>query len=115
MLAALAVARPDLLGPDPSTGVVTGLPLGFLAAACYLAYFTALRMGPLSIVSPVIVAYGGLTVVLAVVFRGEQLTGAQAAGAVIATAGRGAGRAHLRDGTAGACRGSWDRGSWRRS
>ena len=70
VLAALAVARPDLLGPDPSTGVVTGLPLGLLAAACYLAYFTALRMGPLSIVSPVIVAYGGL-----------------GAGAVIATAG----------------------------
>ena len=87
VLAALAVARPDLLGPDPSAGVVSGLPLGLLAAACYVAYFTALRLGPLSIVSPVIVAYGGLTVVLAVVFRGEQLTGAQAAGAVIATGG----------------------------
>jgi transporter family protein len=53
----------------------------------YLAYFTALRIGPVSIVSPVVVAYGGMTVVLAVLFRGETLTPAQAAGAVIATAG----------------------------
>ena len=83
----LAVLRPDLLGEELAAGLVAGLPLGFLAAACYVAYFTALRLGPLSIVSPVIVAYGGLTVVLAVVFRGESLTGAQAAGAVIATAG----------------------------
>ena len=53
----------------------------------YLAYFTALRIGPVSIVSPVVIAYGGMTVVLAVLFRGETLTVAQAAGAVVATLG----------------------------
>lgn len=86
-LLVLATAMPALLGSDPLGGVVAAFPLGLLAAVAYLAYFTALRIGPLSIVSPVIVAYGGATVVLAVVFGGESLTGQQAAGAVLATAG----------------------------
>ena len=51
-----------------------GFPLGILAAGAYLAYFTALRLGPVSIVSPVIMAYGGATVVLAVLLRGEVLS-----------------------------------------
>ena len=38
-------------------------------------------------VSPVIVAYGGTTVVLAVLLRGETLLPAQVVGAVLATAG----------------------------
>jgi drug/metabolite transporter (DMT)-like permease len=46
---------------------------GVGAALAYLCYFTALRIGPLSVVSPVIVAYGGTTVVLAVLLRGETL------------------------------------------
>jgi drug/metabolite transporter (DMT)-like permease len=87
VLAGIALAQPALLGPAPLDGILAGLPLGVLSAAAYLAYFTALRMGPLSIVSPVIMAYGGLTVVLAVVLRGEVLSMQQAAGAVVATAG----------------------------
>jgi drug/metabolite transporter (DMT)-like permease len=87
VLAGIALVRPALLGPAPFDGILAGLPLGILSAAAYLAYFTALRMGPLSIVSPVIMAYGGLTVVLAVVLRGEVLSMQQAAGAVVATAG----------------------------
>ncbi len=84
---AIAVANPSLLGSDPAAGLVAGFPLGFLAAGAYLAYFTALRIGPVSIVSPVIMAYGGATVVLAVLLRGEVLTGTQALGAALATAG----------------------------
>jgi drug/metabolite transporter (DMT)-like permease len=38
-------------------------------------------------VSPVVAAYGGLTVVLAVIFRGETLTTMQAVGAVVGTIG----------------------------
>jgi drug/metabolite transporter (DMT)-like permease len=87
VLVGIAVLMPGLLGPTPVQGMVLAFPLGLLAAAAYLAYFTALRLGPLSIVSPVIVAYGGATVVLAVVFRGETLTTMQAAGAVLATSG----------------------------
>ena len=87
VLAALAVLFPSLLGPTAVEGAIAGFPMGFVAAGAYLAYFTALRLGPVSIVSPVIMAYGGATVVLAVLLRGEVLTVAQASGAVLATAG----------------------------
>jgi drug/metabolite transporter (DMT)-like permease len=78
---------PTRLGPDPSAGVTAGLPIGVLAGVAYLGYFTALKLGPLAVVSPIIIAYGGLTVILAVLFRGETLLPLQAAGAVLATAG----------------------------
>ena len=86
-LVLLIAADPSRLGSDAIAGILAGLPLGIVAAAAYLAYFTALRIGPLSIVSPIIVAYGGTTVVLAVLLRGETLLPAQATGAAIATAG----------------------------
>ena len=60
---------------------------GIVAAGAYLSFFTALRIGPLSVVSPVVAAYGGLTVLLAVVLRGETLTLLQAIGAGLATIG----------------------------
>ncbi len=87
VLGAIVIARPDLLGPDPVAGMLAAFPIGVLASGVYLAYYTALRIGPVSIVSPVIVAYGGAAVVLAVVIRGETLAPAQALGAAIATAG----------------------------
>lgn len=86
-LAAFIALRPGLLGPGALDGIVAGLPLGVFAAVAYLSYFTALRIGPISVVSPVIVAYGGLTVVLAVLIRGESLLPMQAAGALLATCG----------------------------
>ncbi|MEW6226152.1 MAG: DMT family transporter [Chloroflexota bacterium] len=86
-LALIIVSDPARMGPDAVAGILAGLPLGVVAMVAYLAYFTALRIGPVSIVSPVIVAYGGTTVVLAVLFRGETLLPAQAAGATLATAG----------------------------
>ncbi len=84
---AVIVALGSGLGADALPGVLAGLPLGVAAAAAYLCYFTALRIGPLSVVSPVIVAYGGTTVLLSVLLRGETLQPAQAAGAILATAG----------------------------
>jgi drug/metabolite transporter (DMT)-like permease len=60
---------------------------GVVAAGAYLSFFTALRIGPLAVVSPVVAAYGGLTVLLAVVVRGETLHPIQALGAMLATAG----------------------------
>jgi drug/metabolite transporter (DMT)-like permease len=86
-LALIIASDPSRLGADAVAGILAGLPLGVVAMVAYLAYFTALRIGPISIVSPVIVAYGGTTVVLAVLFRGETLLPAQAAGATVATAG----------------------------
>jgi drug/metabolite transporter (DMT)-like permease len=60
---------------------------GAIAAGAYVSFFTALRIGPLSVVSPVVAAYGGLTVVISVLLRGETLTPLQAIGAALATLG----------------------------
>ena len=86
-LAVIAGLQPEALGSEPLAGIITGLPWGLFSAAVYVMYFTSLRIGPVSIVSPVIMAYGGLTVVLAVVLRGEVLTFSQAAGAAVASGG----------------------------
>jgi drug/metabolite transporter (DMT)-like permease len=89
-LAALGIfilLQPNRLGPSASAGILMALPLGLGSAAAYICYFTALRLGPLSVVSPIIVAYGGLTVILAVVIRGESMQPLQVAGAVCATLG----------------------------
>lgn len=67
--------------------VPTALALGVGAAIAYLSFFTALRIGPITVVSPVVAAYGGLVVVLAVILRGETLSPLQAFGAALATAG----------------------------
>ncbi|MBI3748917.1 MAG: DMT family transporter [Chloroflexi bacterium] len=61
--------------------------LGAIGAGAYFAYFTGLRIGPISVVSGMVAAYGGLTVVLAVLLRGETLTLTQAIGAALATIG----------------------------
>jgi uncharacterized membrane protein len=71
---------------DPAN-LGTATLLGLIGAGAYYAYFTGLRIGPISVVSGMVAAYGGLTVVLSVVFRGESLTPVQALGATIATIG----------------------------
>ena len=71
---------------DPAV-LVGGALVGVAGAGAYLAYFTGLRIGPIAVVSGMVAAYGGLTVVLAVVFRGETLTPLQALGATLATVG----------------------------
>ena len=73
----------------PTDPVAIGLAilLGFIGAGAYLAYFTGLQVGPIAVVSGMVAAYGGLTVVLSVIFLGETLTLTQAVGAAIATIG----------------------------
>lgn len=83
---AVAVATGTPLPTDPF--VLVGATLvGLAGAGAYLAYFTGLRIGPIAVISGMVAAYGGLTVVLAVVLRGETLTLLQAAGAATATLG----------------------------
>jgi drug/metabolite transporter (DMT)-like permease len=65
----------------------TALALGVVSGLSYLAFATALRLGPITVVSPVVSAYGGLTVLLAVLLLGESLTSVQAFGAVVSTIG----------------------------
>jgi drug/metabolite transporter (DMT)-like permease len=71
---------------DPTTLLLAAL-FGVIAAGAYVSFFTALRIGPLAVVSPVVAAYGGLTVVLSVLVRGETLTPLQGLGAALATIG----------------------------
>src|SRR5690349_20015623 len=87
LLLVIALANRQLLDPSTVPGCGAGLFLGVFAAVAYLAFYAALRIGPISVVSPVVAAYGGLTVVLAVVFRGESLAPVQAIGAAVATFG----------------------------
>jgi drug/metabolite transporter (DMT)-like permease len=86
-IALIILADPTRLGPQAAEGFLAGLPVGVGAAFAYLSSFTALRIGPLSVVSPVILAYGGATVVLAVLLRGETLLPVQVLGTALATAG----------------------------
>jgi drug/metabolite transporter (DMT)-like permease len=86
VLVALLLASGQPLPDDPVV-VVTALACGALAGLAYLAFFTALRHGPISVVSPVAASYGGLTVVLSVLVLGESLDPAQALGVVVATTG----------------------------
>jgi drug/metabolite transporter (DMT)-like permease len=82
----LCVLRSTGLPTRPEDTLVSVVN-GVIAAGAYLTFFTALRIGPVSVVSPVVAAYGGLTVVLAVVVRGESLTQLQALGAAVGTFG----------------------------
>jgi drug/metabolite transporter (DMT)-like permease len=86
VLAVVAVALGEGLPTDPRA-LLVGILVGLAGAGAYLSFFTALRIGPLSVVSPITAAYGGLTVVLAVIVRGESLSPGQAAGAALATIG----------------------------
>ena len=86
LLVILGVVTSMALPTDPTTLAICGL-LGIIGAGAYLAYFTGLQIGPIAVVSGMVAAYGGLTVVLAVIVRGETLTTIQAAGAAIATIG----------------------------
>lgn len=82
----LAVLRGEGLPRDPGI-IAAAAILGVVGAGAYLSFFTALRIGPIAVVSPVVAAYGGLTVVLSVNLRGESLTPLQALGAGVATLG----------------------------
>lgn len=73
--------------PTDSAVLVGGSLVGLAGAGAYLTYFTGLRIGPIAVVSGMVAAYGGLTVVLAVIVRGESLNAIQAGGAAIATLG----------------------------
>jgi drug/metabolite transporter (DMT)-like permease len=83
---ALFVATGASLPTEPRS-IALAAVLGLIGAGAYLSYFTGLQIGPISVVSGVVAAFGGLTVVLSVIFRGETLTGLQAVGATVATVG----------------------------
>ena len=86
LLVVAAIATGVAIPSEPGVLATCGL-LGLIGAGAYFAYFTGLRIGPIAVVSGMVAAYGGLTVVLAVALRGESLSLTQALGAAIATIG----------------------------
>jgi drug/metabolite transporter (DMT)-like permease len=82
MLAALAVALGDV--PELSGGQwVAVAALGPVGTGAYLAFYRALQLGPIAIVSPIASANGAVVVVLAVILLGDALSGTQAVGAAV--------------------------------
>ena len=78
----VAIAR-GALTTDFDTTIVAGtLVLGVAAGIAYIGVFTAFRLGPLSVVSPTVSAYGALAAFLAVIFLNEHLTPAHVGGVI---------------------------------
>ena len=61
--------------------------LGVLGGVSYLAFYQALAIGPISIVSPIVSAYAAVTVVCAVLIGGERLAGGETAAIVVVILG----------------------------
>jgi drug/metabolite transporter (DMT)-like permease len=60
---------------------------GAISSIGFTCFYTGLRLGPISVVSPTVAVYGGLGALLAVIVLGEHPAAAQVAGAVAATVG----------------------------
>src|SRR5688572_5038554 len=75
-------------GSDVSAGDLAWFAfLGVLGAVSYLAFYRALAIGPISIVSPIVSAYAAVTVVCAVVIGGERLAAGETAAIVVVILG----------------------------
>ncbi len=71
---------------DPAVAPQAAL-FGVLASIAYVTLFAGLAIGPVSVVSPSVAAYGGLTVILSVVLLGETVAPLQWLGAALGTLG----------------------------
>jgi drug/metabolite transporter (DMT)-like permease len=70
---------------DPPEAVTTGsllsaAALGPVAVVAYMGFYKALELGPISIVSPIVSAFGAVVVLLALLVLGDSLTEVQALG-----------------------------------
>jgi drug/metabolite transporter (DMT)-like permease len=61
--------------------------IGALGAASYLAFYRALAIGPISIVSPIVSGYAAVTVILAVIIIGDRLSAGELAALFIVLLG----------------------------
>jgi drug/metabolite transporter (DMT)-like permease len=81
-----------VLATDGLAGVSLGelgvmLGVGAVGWLSYLAFYGALAIGPISVLSPIVSGYAAVTVVLAVVILGEQLSAIQAVAVTVTIAG----------------------------
>ena len=91
-LTALVLAT-DALAPVTGAQIETLVLVGAVGWVSYLAFYGALEIGPISVLSPVISGYAAVTVLLAVTVAGNHLSGPQGtavgvtiAGAMVASA-----------------------------
>jgi len=82
----VAVVVGESIAPEGALPL-TGLGIAFISTFTYIAFFGALRLGPVSVVSPVVGAYGGIAVVLALIFFDETISSVQGVAVVAAVAG----------------------------
>jgi drug/metabolite transporter (DMT)-like permease len=92
-LAAMVLLTVVLLATGEGLSDVSGSDLawfaflGVLGAVSYLAFYRALAIGPISIVSPIVSAYAAVTVVCAVLIGGERLGGGETVAIVVVILG----------------------------
>jgi drug/metabolite transporter (DMT)-like permease len=76
-LLALVVEPPE---PVTTGSLVSAAALGPVAVVAYMGFYKALELGPISIVSPIVSAFGAVVVLLALLVLGDSLTAVQAFG-----------------------------------
>ena len=86
LLLVLGLAIEGRVPVDPAVAGQAAL-FGVLASVAYATMFAGLAIGPVSVVSPSVAAYGGLTVVLSVIVLGETVLARQWAGVALGTLG----------------------------
>ncbi|MCU0504214.1 MAG: DMT family transporter [Chloroflexi bacterium] len=86
IIVALAAVQ-GVAPPSEPAVLAASMAAGAISAFGFACFYTALRLGPVSVASPTVAVYGGLGALLAVVFLGESLGPAQATGVVAATLG----------------------------
>src|SRR5687768_6639948 len=87
LLVALLMVTGESLS-DVSGGDLAWLAfVGVLGGVSYLAFYRALAIGPISIVSPIVSAYAAVTVVCAVLIGGERLAAGETAAIVVVIVG----------------------------
>jgi drug/metabolite transporter (DMT)-like permease len=87
VLLGVAVAATGNLGRAGGEQVLVLALVGGVGAVAYLAFYRALAIGPISIVSPVVSGYAATTVVLALIVLGERLSPLEAGAVILAVGG----------------------------
>jgi len=87
LLTALLVATGEGISDVSGADLAWFAFLGVLGGVSYLAFYQALAIGPISIVSPIVSAYAAVTVVCAVVIGGERLAAGETAAIVVVILG----------------------------
>jgi drug/metabolite transporter (DMT)-like permease len=87
LLVALVLVTGESLGDVSGDDLAWLAFVGVLGGLSYLAFYRALAIGPISIVSPIVSAYAAVTVVCAVVIGGERLSAGETAAIVVVIVG----------------------------